>query len=216
VTDVTVSPRNDAAVRHTARPLSDATNQNRTLGLLLTQIQLNAVCCRVSCVAEFGGVRGRSGHVDRTELFRRFNVTAMSEIWCTILGAFGTVFTLGLAAHVSLFGKHRGLSSEKRLCLLDSVPFQSCRLQPIPDAFGRDEGCHEIRKALHESGVRCGHDGLGDGLCRRKRDTRKALTVNGSPLPAGKYTVTWEGRGPGVELKFLKGKNVVATVPAQG
>jgi hypothetical protein len=41
------------------------------------------------------------------------------------------------------------------------------------------------------------------------------MTVNGIPLPAGKYTVTWEGSGPGVELKFLKGKNVVATVPAQ-
>ena len=46
-------------------------------------------------------------------------------------------------------------------------------------------------------------------------ETQKAMTVNGSPLPAGKYTVTWEGSGPGVELKFLKGKNVVATVPAQ-
>ena len=46
-------------------------------------------------------------------------------------------------------------------------------------------------------------------------ETQKAMTVNGSPLPAGKYTVTWEGSGPSVELKFLKGKNVVATTPAQ-
>ena len=46
-------------------------------------------------------------------------------------------------------------------------------------------------------------------------ETQKAMTVNGNPLPAGKYTVTWEGSGPSVELKFLKGKNVVATAPAQ-
>jgi len=46
-------------------------------------------------------------------------------------------------------------------------------------------------------------------------ETRETVTVNGNQLPAGKYTVTWEGSGPTVELKFLKGKNVVATVPAQ-
>jgi hypothetical protein len=46
-------------------------------------------------------------------------------------------------------------------------------------------------------------------------ETRQTVTVNGTQLPAGKYTVTWEGSGPTVELKFLKGKNVVATVPAQ-
>ena len=46
-------------------------------------------------------------------------------------------------------------------------------------------------------------------------ETQRAMTVNGSPLSAGKYTVTWEGSGPSVELKFVKGKNVVATVPAQ-
>jgi hypothetical protein len=45
-------------------------------------------------------------------------------------------------------------------------------------------------------------------------ETQKAMTVNGNPLPAGKYTVTWDGSGPSVELKFTKGRNVVATVPA--
>ena len=46
-------------------------------------------------------------------------------------------------------------------------------------------------------------------------ETHQAMTVNGTPLPAGKYTVTWEGSGPNVELAFHKGKNVVATVPAK-
>jgi hypothetical protein len=41
------------------------------------------------------------------------------------------------------------------------------------------------------------------------------VTVNGKPLPGGDYTVTWEGSGPNVELKFVKGKDVVATSPAQ-
>lgn len=50
---------------------------------------------------------------------------------------------------------------------------------------------------------------------KEKVETERAMTVNGNPLPAGSYTVTWEGSGPTVELKFLKGKNVVATVPAQ-
>jgi hypothetical protein len=50
---------------------------------------------------------------------------------------------------------------------------------------------------------------------KEKVETELAMTVNGSPLPAGSYTVTWEGSGPTVELKFLKGKNVVATAPAQ-
>lgn len=46
-------------------------------------------------------------------------------------------------------------------------------------------------------------------------ETRETVIVNGNQLPAGKYTVTWEGSGPTVELKFHKGKNVVATAPAQ-
>jgi hypothetical protein len=40
------------------------------------------------------------------------------------------------------------------------------------------------------------------------------LTVNGKQLPAGEYTVTWDGAGPNVELNIMRGKNVVATVPA--
>lgn len=50
---------------------------------------------------------------------------------------------------------------------------------------------------------------------KEKVETQQVMTVNGNQLPAGKYTVTWEGSGPNVELKFLQGKNVVATVPAQ-
>ncbi len=41
------------------------------------------------------------------------------------------------------------------------------------------------------------------------------VTVNGTQLPAGDYTVKWDGAGPNVELNILQGKNVVATVPAR-
>ena len=40
------------------------------------------------------------------------------------------------------------------------------------------------------------------------------VTVNGKLLAAGDYTVKWDGAGPNVELNILRGKNVVATVPA--
>ena len=41
------------------------------------------------------------------------------------------------------------------------------------------------------------------------------VTVNGKQLGTGEYTVRWDGAGPNVELNIMKGKNVVATVPAR-
>ena len=41
------------------------------------------------------------------------------------------------------------------------------------------------------------------------------VTVNGKQIPAGEYTVKWEGTGSNVELNILRGKSVVATVPAR-
>jgi hypothetical protein len=42
-----------------------------------------------------------------------------------------------------------------------------------------------------------------------------STSVAGKQLPAGDYTVQWEGNGPSVEVSILKGKKVVATVPAR-
>jgi hypothetical protein len=39
--------------------------------------------------------------------------------------------------------------------------------------------------------------------------------VNGTQLPAGEYTVRWEGSGPSVQVSIMQGKKVLATVPAQ-
>ena len=41
-----------------------------------------------------------------------------------------------------------------------------------------------------------------------------AFTVNGKAMPAGEYTVKWEGSGPNVELNIVQRGKVVATVPA--
>lgn len=40
------------------------------------------------------------------------------------------------------------------------------------------------------------------------------LTVSGTQLKPGDYKVEWEGSGPNVEVSILKGKNVIAKVPA--
>jgi len=45
-------------------------------------------------------------------------------------------------------------------------------------------------------------------------ETLSAVTVNGTNLPAGDYSVKWEGTGSNVQLNILKGKKVVATTPA--
>ena len=39
--------------------------------------------------------------------------------------------------------------------------------------------------------------------------------INGTKLAPGDYRLQWEGNGPSVEVSIMKGKNVVAKVPAQ-
>jgi len=41
-----------------------------------------------------------------------------------------------------------------------------------------------------------------------------ATSVGGKQLKPGKYTVTWDGDGPNVQLNIMKGGKVVTTVPA--
>jgi hypothetical protein len=42
-----------------------------------------------------------------------------------------------------------------------------------------------------------------------------SVTVSGKQLPAGEYSVKWDGSGPNVELNILRGNKVVATTPAR-
>ena len=41
------------------------------------------------------------------------------------------------------------------------------------------------------------------------------VTVSGTQLRAGNYSVKWDGSGPNVELSIMQGKKVVATTPAR-
>jgi hypothetical protein len=45
--------------------------------------------------------------------------------------------------------------------------------------------------------------------------TMSDVTVNGRLVPAGEYSLRWEGTGPNVQLSILKGKKVVATTAAR-
>jgi len=40
-------------------------------------------------------------------------------------------------------------------------------------------------------------------------------TVNGTKLKAGDYKLQWDGSGPDVEVSIVRGKDVVAKVPAK-
>jgi hypothetical protein len=41
------------------------------------------------------------------------------------------------------------------------------------------------------------------------------VTISGKQLPAGDYSVKWDGNGPNVEVNILRGNKVVATTPAR-
>jgi len=43
----------------------------------------------------------------------------------------------------------------------------------------------------------------------------EAVSLSGKQLAAGDYTVKWDGNGPNVQASIMKGRNVVATVPAR-
>jgi len=42
-----------------------------------------------------------------------------------------------------------------------------------------------------------------------------SVTVSGKTLPAGDYSVKWEGTGSSVQLNILQGRKVVASTPAR-
>jgi hypothetical protein len=46
-------------------------------------------------------------------------------------------------------------------------------------------------------------------------NVQETLNVSGKQLPAGDYKVKWEGTGSNVEVSIVKGKTVMATVPAR-
>jgi hypothetical protein len=58
-----------------------------------------------------------------------------------------------------------------------------------------------------------------NAFAKDKNETRVTLSdsvqVGTTELKPGDYTLQWEGNGPDVQVKVLKGRNLVATVPAK-
>ena len=58
-----------------------------------------------------------------------------------------------------------------------------------------------------------------NAFAKDKNETRVTLSdsvqVGTTGLKPGDYTLQWEGNGPNVQVKVLKGRNLVATVPAK-
>jgi hypothetical protein len=42
----------------------------------------------------------------------------------------------------------------------------------------------------------------------------ETVTINGTQVPPGDYSVQWQGTGPAVEASILQGKKVLTTAPA--
>jgi hypothetical protein len=90
--------------------------------------------------------------------------------------------------------------------------------QPIPDETrGRNQG--EVMKFATVSksiilGLALVLASSAFAATKRNLQLTDSLTVNGTTLKPGDYQFQWEGSGPNVELSILRGKNVVAKVPA--
>jgi hypothetical protein len=58
-----------------------------------------------------------------------------------------------------------------------------------------------------------------NAFAKDKNETQVTLSdsvqVGTTELKPGDYTLQWEGNGPDVQVKVLKGRNLVATVPAK-
>jgi hypothetical protein len=58
-----------------------------------------------------------------------------------------------------------------------------------------------------------------NAFAKDKNETRVTLSdsvqIGTTDLKPGDYTLQWDGNGPDVQVKVLKGKNVVVTVPAK-
>ena len=128
-----------------------------------------------------------------------------------------------LAAHASAFLDGRGLSCYSFLGILLRLFSQTALAehtppQPIPDAFRERMRNPMQSRMLYKSLIAAAvllmtfPAFAGE---KEKIETRQTMTVNGNQLPAGKYTVTWEGNGPSVELKFVQAGKVVVTAAAQ-
>jgi hypothetical protein len=92
------------------------------------------------------------------------------------------------------------------------------RPEPVPDDIGKEKRSEMTVSKISKSvllGLALLLATSGFAANKGSLQVNDTVTVNGKQLAAGDYTVKWDGAGPNVELNILRGKNVVATVPAR-
>jgi hypothetical protein len=122
-----------------SRPELDTATETGTLAELAYSSN-----CSGFGVSEFGDGNAlvkTDKRMDRTELFQRYGRSIESRTLLHESRRFGTVLTLGLAAQVSPVLEHRRVFAYFLTLFLfhPAALFPGhCRLQPIPDAFGKE------------------------------------------------------------------------------
>jgi hypothetical protein len=97
------------------------------------------------------------------------------------------------------------------------IHLENFPLYPIPDGLGKENGVFMKVSKIFRGALL----GLAMLLASHAFAANKgslyliaAANVAGKQLPAGEYDVRWEGTGPTVEVKIMKGSKVIVTVPA--
>jgi hypothetical protein len=73
----------------------------------------------------------------------------------------------------------------------------------------------KISLAILGAALLCVSSAFAGGVNKANLNLSEKVTVDGKTLDAGTYKVEWNGDGPNVQVNLLRGKNTVATFPAQ-
>lgn len=72
-----------------------------------------------------------------------------------------------------------------------------------------------ISVAILGAALLCAAGAVAAGVNKANLNLTDKVTVAGKTLNAGNYKVEWSGDGPNVQVTLLRGKETVATFPAQ-
>jgi ABC-type thiamine transport system substrate-binding protein len=72
-----------------------------------------------------------------------------------------------------------------------------------------------ISFAILGAALLCVSAAVAAGMNKAKLNLTEKVTVAGKTLNAGNYNVQWTGDGPNVQVTLFRGKDTVATFPAQ-
>lgn len=73
----------------------------------------------------------------------------------------------------------------------------------------------KISVAIFGAAFFCASAAFAGGVNKGSLSLNEKVNVDGKTLDAGNYKVEWNGDGPNVQVNLLRGKETVATFPAQ-